>query len=63
MSVVYPNRHAGGTVKLFSLIHIFMNINPLNAMVTIWDHIIDSFKVCGTERAHWNLDILDEMHQ
>ena len=36
-------------------------INPLSAMVTRWQHIIVSFKVFGTERVHWNLDLLDNM--
>jgi hypothetical protein len=39
------------------------NFNPLSAMVTIWHHIIVSFKVFGTERVHLNLDMLGEMHQ
>ena len=37
-------------------------INPLSVMVAIWHHIIVSFKVFGTERVHWNLDISGEMH-
>ena len=39
--------------------HIF---NPVSAMVAIWHHIIVSFQVLVTERVHWNLDILGEMH-
>ena len=38
-------------------------LNPLSALVVIWHHIIVSFQVFGTERVHWNLDILGEMHQ
>ena len=37
---------------------------PLSAMVAIWHHITVSFNVLAlTGRVHWDLDILDEMHQ
>jgi hypothetical protein len=36
-------------------------VNPLSATVAVWHHIC-SFKVFCTERVHWNLDIMCEMH-
>ena len=36
-------------------------INPLSAMLIRWHHIIVSFKVFGTEKVYWNLDLLDNM--
>jgi hypothetical protein len=37
--------------------------NTLSAMVAIWRHITVSFQVFGTERDHWNLHFLGDMHQ
>ena len=39
------------------------SFNPLSALVAIWHHIIVTFKVFGTERVHWNLVMMGEMHR
>ena len=41
---------------------IARRLNPLSAMVAIWHHIIVSYQVFCTERVHWNLDFLGDMH-
>jgi hypothetical protein len=63
MQVLFVSLYVGPYSQNVAGRWISDSVNPLSAMVAIWHHTLVSFKVFGTERVHWNLDILDEMDQ